>query len=108
MDISPYWCRLRVGEDVPRGTAVAVAFETPIRDGSKAAQVEVPVDLQLGPVFERLGRIEDLVGVATLVAAGAGDLLAVAGGELLQLLPLGEEVLQLRQLRQLLQAAGRE
>lgn len=42
MDISPYGCRLRVGEDVPRGIDVAVVFETPIRDGARAAQVEVP------------------------------------------------------------------
>lgn len=42
MDISPYGCRLRVGEDVPRGIEVAVAFETPIRDGARAAAVEVP------------------------------------------------------------------
>ena len=42
MDISPYGCRLRVGEDVPRGIDVAVVFETPIRDGAASAQVEVP------------------------------------------------------------------
>jgi hypothetical protein len=42
MDISPYGCRLRVGEDVPRGAMVAVVFETPIRDGAQAASVEVP------------------------------------------------------------------
>jgi hypothetical protein len=42
MDISPYGCRLRVGEDVPRGADVAVVFETPIRDGARAASVEVP------------------------------------------------------------------
>jgi hypothetical protein len=42
MDISPYGCRLRVGEDVPRGAAVAVIFEMPIRDGAQATAVEVP------------------------------------------------------------------
>ncbi|MGD8895161.1 MAG: PilZ domain-containing protein [Acidobacteriota bacterium] len=42
MDISPYGCRLRVGEDVPRGAAVAVIFEAPIRDGAEGATVEVP------------------------------------------------------------------
>jgi hypothetical protein len=42
MDISPYGCRLRVGEDVPRGAAVAVVFETPDRDGAEGAAVEVP------------------------------------------------------------------
>jgi hypothetical protein len=42
MDISPYGCRLRVGEDVPRGAAVAVIFETPPRDGAEGTAVEVP------------------------------------------------------------------
>jgi hypothetical protein len=42
MDLSPYGCRLRVGEDVPRGAAVAVSFETPIQDGTSTAFVEVP------------------------------------------------------------------
>jgi len=42
MDLSPYGCRLRVGEDVPRGAAVAVVFETPRRGEAKGAVVEVP------------------------------------------------------------------
>ena len=43
MDLSPYGCRLRVGEDVPRGAAVAVVFETPADEGGEAAPaVEVP------------------------------------------------------------------
>ncbi len=42
MDLSPYGCRLRVGEDIPRGARVAVVFEAPIQDGSKTASVEVP------------------------------------------------------------------
>jgi hypothetical protein len=42
MDISPYGCRLRVGEDVPRGAEVAVVFEAPPRDGQQRATVEVP------------------------------------------------------------------
>ena len=42
MDLSRYGCRLRVGEDVPRGIDVAVVFEAPIRDGARSAQVEVP------------------------------------------------------------------
>lgn len=41
MDLSPYGCRLRVGEDIPRGAVVAVLFETPIRDGSRSTSVEV-------------------------------------------------------------------
>jgi hypothetical protein len=42
MDISPYGCRLRVGEDVPRGAAVAVVFKTPTKDGAEGTAVEVP------------------------------------------------------------------
>ena len=42
MDLSPYGCRLRVGEDIPRGAQVAVVFEAPIQDGSRTAAVEVP------------------------------------------------------------------
>ena len=42
MDLSPYGCRLRVGEDVPRGAAITVAFEAPIQDGARTASVEVP------------------------------------------------------------------
>ena len=41
MDLSPYGCRLRVGEDVARGSEVAVIFETPASEGAKSA-VEVP------------------------------------------------------------------
>jgi len=42
MDLSPYGCRLRVGEDIDRGATIAVSFEAPIRDGAHAALVEVP------------------------------------------------------------------
>ena len=42
MDLSPYGCRLRVGEDIARGARVAVVFETPIQDGARTASVEVP------------------------------------------------------------------
>jgi hypothetical protein len=42
MDLSPYGCRLRVGEDITRGADVAVVFETPIEDGMRSASVEVP------------------------------------------------------------------
>ena len=42
MDLSPYGCRLRVGEDITRGATVAVLFEIPIRDGSRSTAVEVP------------------------------------------------------------------
>jgi PilZ domain len=42
MDLSPYGCRLRVGEDIPRGAQVAVVFEAPIQDGARTPSVEVP------------------------------------------------------------------
>jgi hypothetical protein len=41
MDLSPHGCRLRVGEDLPRGHEVTVAFEAPLKDGARAAAVEV-------------------------------------------------------------------
>ena len=42
MDLSPYGCRLRVGEDVERGSDVAVMFEVPAAEGERTAPVEVP------------------------------------------------------------------
>ena len=42
MDLSPYGCRLRVGEDVARGSEVAVIFETPASQGAAGPAVEVP------------------------------------------------------------------
>ncbi len=41
MDLSPYGCRLRVGEDITRGATVAVVFEPPSQNGSQHAPVEV-------------------------------------------------------------------
>lgn len=40
MDLAATGCRLRVGEDLPRGTEVSVVFELPLRDGSRALAVE--------------------------------------------------------------------
>jgi len=42
MDLSPYGCRLRVGEDIARGVDVAVMFEVAGRDGEESTTVEVP------------------------------------------------------------------
>jgi hypothetical protein len=42
MDLSPYGCRLRVGEDVERGSEVAVVFEAPVEEGARPTPVEVP------------------------------------------------------------------
>lgn len=41
MDLSPHGCRLRVGQDLPRGEEVDVAFEAPLKDGARTAAVEV-------------------------------------------------------------------
>ena len=42
MDLSPYGCRLRVGEDISRGALVSIVFEAPITDGARSTTVEVP------------------------------------------------------------------
>jgi hypothetical protein len=42
MDLSPYGCRLRVGEDIARGATITVSFEAPIQDGARSPSVEVP------------------------------------------------------------------
>jgi hypothetical protein len=42
LDLSLRGCRLRVGEDLTRGGAVHVAFESPLRDGATTLEVEVP------------------------------------------------------------------
>ena len=41
MDLSPYGCRLRVGEDITRGVTITVLFEMPIKNGARGAVVEV-------------------------------------------------------------------
>jgi len=41
LDLSLKGCRLRVGEDLPRGSAIHVAFESPLRDGATTLEVEV-------------------------------------------------------------------
>jgi len=40
LDLSAAGCRLRLGEDLPRGTAITVGFETPLRDGATALSAE--------------------------------------------------------------------
>lgn len=41
MDLSRSGCRIRLGEDLSRGSKLTVAFETPLRDGARAVSVEV-------------------------------------------------------------------
>lgn len=41
VNISHQGCRLRLGEDLERGTTVGVLFETPLRDGATAMNAEL-------------------------------------------------------------------
>jgi hypothetical protein len=41
MDLSREGCRLRLGEDLARGSAVNLMFEAPLADGARAMAVEV-------------------------------------------------------------------
>jgi len=40
LDLSEAGCRLRLGEDLPRASAVTVVFEAPLRDGATALAAE--------------------------------------------------------------------
>lgn len=42
MDLSRAGCRLRLGEDLPRGSRVQVAFGTPVDSEGKSIRVELP------------------------------------------------------------------
>jgi hypothetical protein len=41
MDLSRDGCRLRLGEDLPRGSVVVLLFEAPLADGARSPSVEV-------------------------------------------------------------------
>ena len=41
MDLSRDGCRLRLGEDLPRGSSVVLLFEAPLADGARSPSVEV-------------------------------------------------------------------
>ena len=41
MDLSREGCRLRLGEDLPRGSNVTLLFESPLADGARTVTVEV-------------------------------------------------------------------
>lgn len=41
VNISSTGCRLRLGQDLERGTAVAVQFDAPLRDGATALHADV-------------------------------------------------------------------
>jgi len=76
MDLSPYGCRLRVGEDIARGVPVAVVFEAPIKDGTRGTVVEVPgttiwarlegLSFQVGVHFE--GSPDGLLDILALLS----------------------------------------
>jgi hypothetical protein len=59
MDLSLRGCRLRVGEDIPRGTTLAVSFERPLRDGVTAVSVDVTAEV----IWARIEGISCQVGV---------------------------------------------
>lgn len=40
-DVSSRGCRLRIGEDLVHGSAVSLAFDAPLHDGSTSPQVDV-------------------------------------------------------------------
>lgn len=41
MDLSPDGCRLRLGEDLARGSSLILLFEAPLADGARSPSVEV-------------------------------------------------------------------
>ena len=41
MDLSREGCRLRLGEDLPRGSDLTLLFEAPLADGARSPSVEV-------------------------------------------------------------------
>lgn len=45
MDLSLRGARLRVGEDLERGTRLLVRFELPLRDGAEVPAVDVPASV---------------------------------------------------------------
>ena len=49
MDLSRDGCRLRLGEDLARGSAVTLLFEAPLADGARSPSVEVSGQRDLGP-----------------------------------------------------------
>jgi hypothetical protein len=76
MDISPNGCRLRLGEDLRRGSGVNVQFEAPLRDGAVALSVEVPGKV----MWSRLEGLSYQVGIHFLSAPGGlDDILSALG-----------------------------
>jgi len=41
MNLSAHGCRLRLGEDLPRGSEVALSFEAPLKDGADGLFLEM-------------------------------------------------------------------
>lgn len=41
MNISSQGCRLRLGEDLPRGSPLGLSFEAPLKDGAKGLFLEM-------------------------------------------------------------------
>lgn len=59
MDLSHKGCRLRLGEDLARGTELTVAFEAPEDKGGASLEVEVPGQV----IWSRLEGLSHQVGI---------------------------------------------
>jgi len=76
MDLSPNGCRLRLGEDLLRGSGVNVQFEAPLRDGAMALSVEVPGRV----MWSRLEGLSYQVGIHFVKPpAGLDNILSAIG-----------------------------
>jgi hypothetical protein len=76
MDLSPNGCRLRLGEDLLRGSGVNVQFEAPLRDGAVALSVEVPGRV----MWSRLEGLSYQVGIHFVKPPdGLDDILSAIG-----------------------------
>lgn len=59
MDLSQHGCRLRLGEDLPRGTKVTVLLESPELEGIRPCHVEVAGNV----IWSRLEGLSYQVGI---------------------------------------------
>jgi hypothetical protein len=59
MDLSSHGCRLRLGEDLPRGSSLRVRIESPAVEGSEAMQAELAGTV----IWSRLEGLSFQVGI---------------------------------------------
>jgi hypothetical protein len=76
LNLSGQGCRLRLGEDLPGGTAVSVLFETPLRDGATTTSAEVEGSV----TWSRLEGLSHQVGIQFSSDADAVQELLLAIG----------------------------